>query len=133
MAELVYRATFILLFAVFWIVRIYYVRKTRDPDAPRSRKERREAMRKEGVTGILLIILTYVELILIVLYVWGPMWMSWADLVFPYWLHWSGAGILVISIPIMSWVHRTLGKQYSYALETKTEQKLVTSGPYSRV
>ena len=103
------------------------------PDTPRSRKERREAMRKEGITGFLLIILTYVELVLILLYVWGPMWMSWADLVFPYWVHWSGAGLMLISIPIMSWVHRTLGKHYSYALETRTEQKLVTSGPYSRI
>ena len=80
-AEIVYRVTFILLFAFFWVIRIYYVRKTRDPDTPRSRKERREAMRKEGITGFLLIILTYVELVLILLYVWGPMWMSWADLV----------------------------------------------------
>jgi protein-S-isoprenylcysteine O-methyltransferase Ste14 len=133
MAELVYRVTFLLLFAVFWVVRIYYVRKTRDPDAPRSRKERREAMRKEGKSGSILIILTYVELVLILLYVWGPAWMSWADLIFPYWVLWSGAGLMVVSIPLMSWVHRTLGKHYSYALETKTEQKLVTTGPYSRV
>ncbi len=33
----------------------------------------------------------------------------------------------------MVWVHRTIGQHYSYALETKTEQKLITSGPYSRV
>ena len=132
-AELVYRVTFILLFAAFWIVRIYYVRKTRDPDAPRSRKERRAAMRKEGSTGSLLMILTYGELTLILLYVWGPVWMSWADLIFPYWVYWLGAGMMVISIPLMSWVHRTLGKHYSYALETQTEQKLVTSGPYGRV
>lgn len=132
-AEPVYRVTFILLFAVFWVVRLYYVRKTRDPNAPRSRKERREAMRKEGKSGIILIILTYVELILILLYVWGPAWMNWADLIFPYFILWSGAGLMAISIPLMSWVHRILGKHYSYALETKTEQKLVTTGPYSRV
>ena len=132
-AEPVYRVTFILLFAVFWVIRLYYVRKTRDHNAPRSRKERREAMRKEGKSGIILIILTYVELILILLYVWGPAWMNWADLIFPYYILWEGAVLMAISIPLMSWVHRTLGKHYSYALETKTEQKLVTTGPYSRV
>ena len=132
-AEPVYRVTFILLFAVFWVVRLYYVRKTRNPDAPRSRKQRREAMRKEGKSGVLLMVLLYVELILILLYVWGPVWMNWADLIFPYWILWAGAGLMVISIPCMSWVHRTLGRHYSYALETKTEQKLVTTGPYSRV
>jgi protein-S-isoprenylcysteine O-methyltransferase Ste14 len=132
-ADPVYRISFLLLFTFFWIVRIYYVRKTRDPSAPRSRKERREAMKKEGVTGILLIVLTPVELILILLYVWGPVWMNWADLLFPYLIHWLGAGMLLVSIPFMSWIHRTLGEHYSYALETKNEQKLVTSGPYSRV
>jgi protein-S-isoprenylcysteine O-methyltransferase Ste14 len=30
-AASVYRISFLLLFAFFWIVRIYYVRKTRDP------------------------------------------------------------------------------------------------------
>ena len=33
----------------------------------------------------------------------------------------------------MIWVHRTLGQHYSYALETKTGQTLIKSGPYSRV
>ena len=132
-AILFYRVSFILLFTIFWIVRIYYVRKARDSEAPRSRAERREAMRKEGKSGILLMVLLYVELILILLYVWGPVWMNWADLIFPYWILWVGAGLMVISIPCMIWVHRTLGKHYSYALETKTEQKLVTTGPYSRV
>jgi len=132
-AEPVYRISFLLLFAFFWLVRIYYVRKTRDPSAPRSRRERREAMKKEWVTGILLIVLTPVELILILLYVWGPIWMNWADILGPYWIHWTGAGLMVLSIPLMSWIHTTLGKHYSYALETKSEQTLVKSGPYARV
>jgi len=133
LADLVYRTTFILLFVLFWIFRIYYVRKTRDPDAPRSRAERREAMKQEGWTGILLVVLTWVEIAVILLYLWAPPWMAWADLVFAFWLHWTGAGLILISIPLMIWVHRTLGKQYSYALETKTEQKLITTGPYHRV
>lgn len=132
-ANPVYRVSFILLFVAFWLVRIFYVRKTRDPDAPRSREERREAMKKEGVTGILLVVLTPIELILIILYAWGPTWMIWADLVFPFWVHWMGVGILIISIPLAFWVHRTLGNHYSYALETKREQKLVSEGPYARV
>jgi len=133
MTDIVYRVTFVFIFAVFWIIRIYYVRKTRDPDKPRSRAERKEAIKQEGWTGILLVVLTYVELILIGLFLWGPSWLSWADLVFPFWLHWIGIGILLCSIPLMIWVHRTLGQHYSYALETKTEQKIVTSGPYARV
>jgi len=133
MADLVYRVSFLLLFAAFWIVRIYYVRKTRDPTAPRSRAERREAIKQEGWTGILLVILTWVEIAIVLLFLWAPPWMAWADLVFPFWLHWTGAILIICSIPFMAWVHRTLGKHYSYALETKTEQKLINSGPYSKI
>lgn len=59
--------------------------------------------------------------------------MVWADLIFPEGLHLLGAILCIASIPLMAWVHRTIGKHYSYALETKDEQKLVTKGPYNRV
>jgi protein-S-isoprenylcysteine O-methyltransferase Ste14 len=117
----------------FWIVRIYYVRKTRDPNAPRSRKERREAMKKEGWTGIAIVLLTYVEIFIVLIFLWAPSWMEWAGFIFPFWLHWTGAILILCSIPYMIWVHRTLGRHYSYALETKAEQKLITSGPYAKI
>ncbi len=131
--DLVYRVSFVVLFAFFWLIRWYYVRKTRDPNAPRTRRERREAMRKGGITGILLMVMIPLELIVVLLFAWSPAWMSWADLTFPYWIHWFGVVIALISIPVMTWIHRTLGKHYSYALETMEEQKLVTTGPYARV
>ncbi|MFW9795355.1 MAG: methyltransferase family protein [Candidatus Thorarchaeota archaeon] len=133
MTELVYRALFVIIFALFWIVRLNYVRKTRDPESPRSRAERRTAMKQEGWTGILIVVLTPIELILILIFLWGPPWMAWADLVYPFWLYWIGAALLLCSIPLMAWVHRTLGQHYSYALETKAVHSLVTTGPYSRV
>jgi len=109
------------------------VRKSRDPDAPRSREERREALKKEGWTGIALIVLTPIELILIFLYVLNPIWMTWANLEFIEVVQWFGLSITGVSIPLAAWVHRTLGRHYSYALETKMEQSIVTIGPYSRI
>lgn len=131
--DYIYRIVFVSIFILFWIIRIYYVRRTRDPDAPRTREERRAAMQKEGWTGYLLIILTYAEIIVVVLFIWAPPWMAWADLAFPDLLLWIGTSFLLCSIPYMMWVHRTLGQHYSYALETKTEQKLIVSGPYARI
>lgn len=110
MTELIYRVLFVSIFAVFWMVRIYYVRKSRDPDAPRTREERCDALKKEGWTGILLVVLTPIELILIVLFLWGPPWMVGVDLLFPFWLHWTGVGLLICSIPFAFWVHRTSGE-----------------------
>lgn len=133
MTDMFYRVLFISIFALFWSIRIYYVWKTRDPEAPRSREERRAAMTKEGPSGILILLLSYVEIAVVLLYLWAPPWMTWADLEYPVWFFWIGAVLMLCSIPFMMWVHRTLGLHYSFALETKNEQKIVTSGPYKRI
>ncbi len=131
--ELFFAALFVVSFVSFWIVRGYYVRRSRDPNAPRTREERREAMRKEGWTGYVLVLLTPLEIILIILYVWNPSWIPWTVLPIPENLRWLGFVLILLSIPMAVWVHRTLGTHYSYALETKEAQKIVTAGPYSRV
>ncbi len=131
--ELLFAALFIVSFVSFWIVRGYYVRKTRNPNAPRTREERRDAMKKEGWTGYALVLLTPIQIILIVLYIWNPSWLSWTILPINELLRWLGLGLILLSIPMAAWVHRSLGAHYSYALETKEEQKIITAGPYSRV
>jgi len=131
--ELLFSALFAVSFVTFWIVRGYYVRRSRDPNAQRTREERREVMKKEGWTGYALVLLTPLELILIVLYIWNPSWLSWTILPINELLRWLGLGLILLSIPMAAWVHRTLGAHYSYALETKEEQKIITVGPYSRV
>ncbi|MGY5864462.1 MAG: isoprenylcysteine carboxylmethyltransferase family protein [Candidatus Thorarchaeota archaeon] len=133
MTELIFRVLFVIIFVLFWFIRIYYVRKTRDPDAPRTREERRAAMMKEGSSGILIVLLTYIEIAVVLLFLFAPPWMAWADLIFPFCLLGIGAVLMLCSIPYMVWVHRTLGQHYSYALETKNEQQLITSGPYGRI
>ena len=131
--ETLFATLFVLSFVAFWIIRMYYVRKTRDPNAPRSRQERREAMKKEGWTGIAIFLLMPVELVIIIIYFLFPTWLSWTFLGIPEIVRWIGLIIAAVSIVAVEWVHRTLGHSYSYALETKQEQKLVTSGPFSRV
>jgi len=131
--ELLYAALFTLSFIAFWVVRGYYIRKTRDPSARRTRAERKVAMKKEGWTGIALIILIPVEFVIVILYIINPVWLSLTFLIVPELLRWFGLFLTMVSIPIVVWVHQTLGRAYSYALETKSDQTLITSGPFSRV
>lgn len=131
--SLVFRMLFVCLFAALWLTRAYYVRNTRNPSAPRSSAERREAMRKEGWTGVALVVLTPIEIIFVLLYVVSPTWMMWANLDLPEVFRWIGFIGTTTSIPLVVWVHRTLGKHYSYALETKGGQSIIKVGPYSRV
>ena len=63
----------------------------------------------------------------------NPLWLSLNFLLIPELARWVGLILLLLSIPLAAWVHQTLGRSYSYALETKTEQTLITSGPFSRV
>ena len=131
--DVVFRVLFVCAFVAFWLIRGHYIRKTRDPDAPRSRKERREAMRKGGWTGRAIVLLTPVKVLLVILYLIDPIWISWMNLDFPEAIRWIGFILTIASIPLAAWVHRTLGEHYSYALETKKEQSIVSVGPYSRV
>jgi len=131
--ELIFAVIFVVSFGVFWFVRGYYIRKTRDPAAPRTRRERREAMKKEGWTGIGLILLAPVEILFIIIYVINPTWLSLTFLMVPEILRWFGLFVIIVSIPCVAWVHQTLGRAYSYALETKSEQTLITTGPFNRV
>ena len=131
--EFLFAALFTLSFIAFWIVRGYYIRKTRDPTARRTRAERKEAMKKEGWTGIALIILIPVEFVIVIFYIISPLWLLLTFLMVPELLRWIGLFLAIVSIPIVVWVHQTLGRAYSYALETKSDQILITSGPFSKV
>ncbi|MHA2116052.1 MAG: methyltransferase family protein [Candidatus Thorarchaeota archaeon] len=133
MPDLFFRIVFLSIFLAFWVIRFYYVRETRKTEPSRSRAERRAAIKQRGWTDIIIVIFTPIEFVLVLLFVWGPVWMSWADLIFPDWLYWLGTVLTICSLPLIVWVHRTLGTHYSPALETKEEQKLITSGPYGRV
>jgi protein-S-isoprenylcysteine O-methyltransferase Ste14 len=133
-ADEVLLATLLLIsFTLFWVVRGYYIRKTRNPDARRSRAERKEAMKKEGWTGIALVILIPVEVVIVILYFINPRWLSLSPLNIPDSFRWFGLFLVILSLPYIIWVHHTLGRAYSYALETKSEQSLITTGPFSRV
>ena len=131
--EVLFALLFTLSFTAFWIARGYYIRKTRDPKARRTRAERKVAMKKEGWTGIALVVLIPVEFIIVILYIINPNWLSLAFLMVPELLRWLGLVLTIVSIPIVVWIHQTLGRAYSYALETKSEQSLITSGPFSRM
>ncbi|MGY5880429.1 MAG: isoprenylcysteine carboxylmethyltransferase family protein [Candidatus Thorarchaeota archaeon] len=132
--EILFAALFVISFIGFWFARAYYIRKTRDPNAPRrTRAERKVAMKKEGWTGIALVIFIPVEFAIVILYLINPLWLSLTFLMVPELLRWLGLFLTIVSIPIVVWVHKTLGRAYSYALETKSEQNLITTGPFSKI
>ena len=100
----------------------------------RSREERFEAITRQGkISGVFFLALFWVFVIVIALYLLDSAWIVWSYFVIPVWARWAGLGLGILAVPLVWWAHRTLGESFSYALEVKDEQRLVTSGPYARV
>jgi protein-S-isoprenylcysteine O-methyltransferase Ste14 len=66
----------------------------------------------------------------IVLYAVNPPWLSAFAIPFPAWARWIGVGLAATSIPLLAWVHHTLGKHWSTSVQLQEGHTLVTSGPY---
>lgn len=64
------------------------------------------------------------------IYLINPGWMAWASLPLPSWLRWTGATLLVASLPLVYWVFSSLGKNVTPTVVTRQEHQLVTHGPY---
>ena len=78
------------------------------------------ALRVTGIAGIAGLIA----------YLMNPAWMSWSAVTLPVWVRWIGVGIGVIDGGLIVWVFRSLGRNLTDTVVTRTEHTLVTTGPY---
>ncbi|MFX1416002.1 MAG: methyltransferase [Promethearchaeota archaeon] len=132
--DFTFRVLFAVSYAVFALLRGYYNQKSRRGAPMRSRQERIEAITRQGrVSGYFLLALFWFFAIVVVLYLVDSPWIAWSYFVIPIWVRWAGLGLGIVAVPLVWWAHRTLGESFSYALEVKEEQRLITSGPYARV
>lgn len=61
--------------------------------------------------------------------IWPPA-MAWGAIALWPWVRWMGAGVGSASLPLLIWVHRTLGKFWVPTLDIMKDHKLVVSGLY---
>ena len=66
----------------------------------------------------------------IAFYIFKPEWMSWAAVSLPDALRWTGAIAGFAGLALLVWVQRSLGKNFSPLLRIRSDQTLVTYGPY---
>lgn len=132
--ELTYRVLFIVLFALFGGIRAYYNKKSREGKPRRTRQERFDAITEHGnFQGIFLIVVFWGYILTVFLYLINSPWILWSYLILPEEIRWIGIGFALAASPFIFWVHRTLGKFFSYALEVKGEHELVKEGAYARI
>lgn len=69
----------------------------------------------------------------LIVYLINPSWMNWSSMALPAWLRWTGAGLVVLAIPLIHWMFRSLGKNATDTVAIRKEHSLVTEGPYKYI
>jgi protein-S-isoprenylcysteine O-methyltransferase Ste14 len=66
----------------------------------------------------------------VLVYLANPAWMAWASVRLPTWARWAGVVVGVLVVPSAYWILTTLGANVSETVLTKSQHRLVTTGPY---
>jgi len=128
--ELGFRIIFFSLFISILAIRGYYGLKGRKKGQSSCTVDE-DAIKREGRWSIRLrFILFFYMLVIVILYAINPVWLGSFAAPFPTWSRWIGAGLGVLNLPLLVWVHHTLGKQWSTDLQLKEGHTLITDGPY---
>jgi protein-S-isoprenylcysteine O-methyltransferase Ste14 len=59
-----------------------------------------------------------------------PDWMAWSSLPVPFWLRWTGVGVMAVACALMVWTFRCLGTNLTDTVVTRQKHTLVMHGPY---
>ena len=63
-------------------------------------------------------------------YLINPSWMAWSKIGLPEWVRWLGVALGIVSVIGIYWLFSNIGSGITPTSATRTEHKLVTSGPY---
>ncbi|OGG43929.1 MAG: hypothetical protein A3F84_18905 [Candidatus Handelsmanbacteria bacterium RIFCSPLOWO2_12_FULL_64_10] len=66
----------------------------------------------------------------LIAYLVNPSWMAWSAAPLPERLRWTGVGVGVLAGGLLIWTLRSLGKNLTDTVVTRTDHTLVTTGPY---
>jgi protein-S-isoprenylcysteine O-methyltransferase Ste14 len=119
-----FRLTFIVLSLWLALLRGYYRVKGRG-----SVKERVP----ERWTLLAFILLGMPLILGVWLYIFNPKLLRPTTFAIAAGWRWLGAAIYALSVVLLTWVHVSLGKNFSSTLRIRSDQQLVTWGPYAYV
>jgi protein-S-isoprenylcysteine O-methyltransferase Ste14 len=120
----VFRGILIVGSLVVFLITAYHRVKSQ---ATRERLDRRQ----EGLFILLTLRPIGVATMLgLIAYMVNPLWMAWSSVPVPERLRWMGVGLLVLAAAGLIWTLRSLGKNLTDTVVTRTHHTLVTTGPY---
>jgi protein-S-isoprenylcysteine O-methyltransferase Ste14 len=116
-----FRVTFIVLFLAWGVPRIYYRIK--------GRGRVQEKVREKGAI-LVRIFFGLPFMVGLALYLFHPQALRRTYFPISDFWRWAGAVIFALASALMIWVHVSLGKNFSSELRIRSDQELVTWGPY---
>lgn len=127
-SELIFRIIFGILYILAALIRVFFSRKAQLYREKDLRKRLKKAVEQEGELGFALLIFLFIFFTSSTfLYVVYPERFA---IPLPLWLRWSAMCFGIATLPLLLWIHYTIGKYWSTSLELIEQHRLVTEGPY---
>lgn len=112
------------IFAVGVSIGFYYRYKAEKAGEPISWNE-------EGMpVMVLLRLFGLIGWLSVITYLINPDWMKWSEMPLPDWIRFIGVITGAVSVPLLYWLFRSIGRNITQTVKTRKEHELVTNGPY---
>lgn len=112
------------IFVVGVLVGGYYRYKAEKAGEPISWNE------EGAVVMVLLRVFGVIGWLSVLTYLINPAWMNWSEMPLPDGARWVGVGTGIVSVPLLYWLFKSIGRNITQSVKTRKEHQLVTSGPY---
>jgi len=123
--EIIYRIITGILFVVILATRKRYENQAEEV-AEEGIVADRDDKRLIGIQSLLLTI----SLIIIIVYIINPSWVSWSTIRIGEPIRWLGGIIGILSTGLLVWSHSVLGKNFFGGMKIRAGHKLIKEGPY---
>ena len=124
MNEIIWKIIFGIMWVIYCIIRTPHMKKYKKEGWIKSKKTSREKfLNFLAAIGVMIVPM---------IYVFTP-WLNSFNMNLPEWVRGIGVMSYGFALILFWWVHKTLGKNWSPALEIRKNHKLVTRGPYKYI
>lgn len=131
-SETWFGTAFWVLFGGLVVMQIHFARRVQQKGERVTAD--RTAIEREGWGYVVVRSISSLALIaFFVFYAINPPWFGILSVPLPTWLRWAGVALGVVSFFFYVWSQATLGKEWSFHLQTRQEHHLVVTGPYARI
>ncbi|MBS1790100.1 MAG: isoprenylcysteine carboxylmethyltransferase family protein [Acidobacteria bacterium] len=119
-----FRICALAIFVVGVTIGGYFRRKAEIAGEPISWSE-------EGIAVMVLLrVFGLIGWLSVIAYLINPGWMKWSEMPLPDWARWTGVITGIVSVPLLYWLFKSIGKNITQTVKTRKEHELVTNGPY---